>query len=150
MVLWILVIGTTSQVLSMFILWSFHFSSLGHHPRFYLTLFVCSFGFLSLGRHHRFYLGLFLFHLLSHHWNTIFRSYLSLFLASLIYHHWDVILMILSHFILCSFRFSSLGCHLRFYLKLNYLFVFVTPQFFFFLLLLLFILQLNNWYSNTV
>ena len=47
--IWFLIIRTLSQVLSQFILSSFGFSSLGHHPRYYLSLF-----FLQLVSHHRY------------------------------------------------------------------------------------------------
>ena len=51
-----LFIGTPSYVLSQFILCSFGFSSLGHHPRYYLSLFFL--------------------HLVSHHWDTILGTIL--------------------------------------------------------------------------
>ena len=77
MFLWFLVIRL-SLVLFQFILSSFGFSSLGHYPRFDLSLFIiiiffiirtpsyvlsqfllCYFCFSSLGHHHRFDLSLF-------------------------------------------------------------------------------------------
>ena len=46
------------MVLSLFILSSFSYPSLGYYPSFNPSLFVCSSYFSSLGRHPRFYLSL--------------------------------------------------------------------------------------------
>ena len=100
----------------MFILCSFSFSSLGHHPRFCVNLIVCSFGFLSLGDYRWFYLNLFFLHLVSHHWGTILGSILvySLFFFFII----RTPSYVLSQFLLCYFCFSSLRQHHRFDLSL--------------------------------
>ena len=71
---------------------SFSFSSLGNRPRFYLSLFVCSFGFLSLGCHPRFYLISFVCPFGLSSLGRHLRFYLSLFFVHLVSHHWDAIL----------------------------------------------------------
>ena len=43
--LWFLIIGASSLVLSQFIISLFGFSSLVHHPWFYLTLIICFFSY---------------------------------------------------------------------------------------------------------
>ena len=127
------------------------------HPRFILNLFVSSFGFYSLGHNPKFYLSLFFIPLVSHHWNTILYFILiySLFilfriigtpfqglfkfllffpqfliigtpsqvLSKLIrFFLWFLIFEILSQvqpkFCHCSFGFSSLGHHPSFFLCL--------------------------------
>ena len=66
--------ATPSQVLSQFILYSFCFSPLESYHRFYLSLMNCMFGFSSIGHHPRFNVSLFFVHFISHLWDAILGS----------------------------------------------------------------------------
>ena len=79
-------------LISQVIPFSFGFSSLERHPRFYLSLIVCSFEFLSLGHH------LMFFHIL----------YFFIYFSSLRHHRRFYLSLII-----CSCGLSSLGHHLR-------------------------------------
>ena len=85
-------------------------------PSYVLSQFIpCSFGFSLLGHHPRYYLSLFFLHLVSHHRYTIlgFISIYSLFLwfSSLVSHSRFYLRLLV-----CSLGFLSLGHHPRFYL----------------------------------
>ena len=94
MFLWFLITWTISYVLSMLIACLFVFSSLGHHPRLYLSLSVSSFHFLSIGLHPRLNLSFFSLHVVSHHCDTIlfYLSFFFLHLLLRVSEHWDTIL----------------------------------------------------------
>ena len=81
--LWLLIFGTQNQSKFFF---SFSFSSLVCHLRFYLCSFIFSFGLSSLGCHLRFYLRLFFVHLFSHYWHAILGlpKFIRLFILFLI------------------------------------------------------------------
>ena len=123
---------------------------MGYHHRFDLSLCFVSFGFLSLGQHTIFYLSSIIgsFGFSSSLWNNDVFNQTSIFVP-LISHPLETILLsilvysrigtplyvlsklnylfvgtpsyVLSQFILCSFGFSSLGHHPRYYLSLLFL-----------------------------
>ena len=87
----------------------------GPYTRFYLSLIVCSIGFSSLGHHPMFFISLFYVHLVSNFWDTILGSFLiySLFILFISLGRHPRICISL---IVCSFGLSSLWHPPCFYL----------------------------------
>ena len=113
-------IGTTSQVLLQSILSLFSLASLGCHPKVYVGLIIYSLHFSSIELNPRLNLSFIFDPMVCHQQDTILCSIsvYSLFIWFLIM---ETLSWVLSILIICSFAFSSLGHHPRFFLSLLFI-----------------------------